>query len=75
MQGTNVSRALVLGAGKSGAAAVRLLRRLGVEPSVYDDNTPWEKKGKEAAGLGLEGARLFGPGQLPSIEAFGQVIV
>jgi UDP-N-acetylmuramoylalanine--D-glutamate ligase len=67
-------KALVLGAGRSGAAAARLLRRLGVEPSLYDDQRPWDRKGQAA--LLTAAAALYGPGELPPLAgAFGQVVV
>ncbi|MDR1037426.1 MAG: UDP-N-acetylmuramoyl-L-alanine--D-glutamate ligase [Deltaproteobacteria bacterium] len=75
MHGTQGARALVLGAGRSGAAAARLLRRLGFVPSVYDDQRPWDKKGPMAKGLAAAEA-FYGPGELPQlVGTFGQVVV
>ncbi|MDR1081151.1 MAG: UDP-N-acetylmuramoyl-L-alanine--D-glutamate ligase [Deltaproteobacteria bacterium] len=75
MQGTNVEKALVLGAGRSGAAAARLLRRLGIVPSIYDDLRPWDRKGPLAKGLAAAEA-FYGPGELPQLPGmFGEVIV
>ncbi|MDR1314955.1 MAG: UDP-N-acetylmuramoyl-L-alanine--D-glutamate ligase [Deltaproteobacteria bacterium] len=73
MKGPKGMKALVLGAGRSGAAAARLLRRLGVEPSIYDDQRPWDRKG-QAAEL-TDAAALYGPGELPPLDRFGQVVV
>lgn len=73
MHDPQVSRALILGAGRSGASAARLLRRLGVEPSVYDDNRPWDRKGR-AAELAAA-ARLLGPGDIRGAGDFDLVVV